>query len=78
MTTKKEKTTEEKIVDAYQRGDSIQGIARDFQVSVDEVLNLTNNQDIAHVVFVGDQIDDPGPHGTINSGKVYKQEFTTN
>lgn len=73
----KEKTVEEKITDAYQRGVSIQEIARQHQVSVDEVLNLTNNQDIMHVAFTGDQIDDPGPMGTINSGKVYKQEFTT-
>lgn len=72
--------TEKKIIDEYQKGKySIIDIARLNNVEVDEVLRLTGNEDIMHVTFVGDQIDDAGPDATVNKqGRTFKQEFSKN
>lgn len=72
-----------KIVDSYNRGEySIVDIARLNNVSVDDVLMATGNEDLMTVTFQGDMIDEnevAGTNATINRrGATYKQSFTKN
>ncbi len=58
---------------------SIQTIARTFNISVEDVLEITDNKDISTVTFVGDLIDASdltGTNATINTGATYKLNFT--
>lgn len=78
---KEGKSRDEQIVDAYQSSrNSIQDIARIFNVSVDHVLNLTGNASLASITFQGDMVDaqEAGPGAVLSYGQEVKIPYTTN
>lgn len=65
----------------YQHGrGSIQDLARIYNVSVDEVLEITGNGELSTVYAQGDLIDasEAGPSAQMNYGKDFKVPFTVN
>lgn len=66
----------ERLNNQHQKGVAIQEIARQNNVSVEDVLTAIGEQELLHVQFTGDQIDDAGPGATINYGKVFKVPYT--
>lgn len=68
------------INEHYQKGEgSIQDIARVYHVSVEEVLHVIGQDEVATVQTVGDQIDasEAGPGATVNyDGKTYNVPFS--
>lgn len=76
-----ELTKEQQIVNAYQTGrQSIQTVARVFDVSVDHVLNLIGEGNLASVRLDGDMIDqtEAGRDVEMNYGKDVSVPFSTN
>ena len=69
-----------RILDDYNNGVAIVDIARRHSIPVEQVLDLTNNNDLLEVSVIGDQIDpeDIGNQGTYNPGVTYKVKYTTN
>jgi hypothetical protein len=77
----KELTTDQKIVKAYQESkNSIQDIARIFNVTVNHVLNLIGEEEMSTVPMGGDLIDqvEAGVGAQLNLGKEVEVPFTTN
>lgn len=74
--------TRTKIKDHYNRGEgSIQDIARVYRVSVADVLDITNNQELKAVTIQGDLIDpqEAMGHGSqFNPGTVVNQNYDLN
>lgn len=74
-----DKKTEETIIKSYQSSkDSIQDIARIYNVPVSLVLNITGNGDLSTVQTSGDLISeqDAGPGAQMNYGKAFAVPFT--
>lgn len=70
-----------KILEHYQKGQgSIQDLARIYKVEVDEVLQITGNEEMSSVTFVGDLIDASEMNGTgqlpNTAGSTYKVKYT--
>ena len=63
----------------YQTGNSIQAIARSYRVSVEEVLRIIDQEELATVELVGDQIspDEVGPNATFNPPQKQRATFST-
>lgn len=69
------------VIDLYQKeGTSIQAIARDHRLSVEEVLTIIGQTDVLTIEGAGDMIgSDEVDDGTeIITSKKFKQEFTIN
>lgn len=69
--------TKKKILEMHnEKGISMQNIARILNISVEEVLIATGNQDMLTVRAMGDQIDDAGPGATIQGPVTFKVPYT--
>lgn len=67
------------IKDMYNRGESIQAIARTERVTVPQVLDIIGRPDLGVIEFHGDLIDqtEAGNGAMINSNRVEPQNFST-
>lgn len=70
-----------KIKTHYQKGEgSIQDIARVYRLSVEEVLDVLNLNDVLEIETSGDLIDqkEAGPEVTLNATTRFRTNFTLN
>jgi hypothetical protein len=61
--------TKKKILEHYQKGQgSIQDLARIYRVSVEQILDLTDNSELKQVTTTGDLVDasEAGPGAQLN------------
>lgn len=68
------------INDHYQKGNSIQAIARSYRLTVEEVLDMIGQGEMKSVTIQGDMIDleEAGPGAQIVTEKTFNVPYTTN
>jgi hypothetical protein len=75
--------TDAKILELYQLGKgSIQDYARIYRCTVEEVLQIVGETDLAEVEMTGDLVDEkelgPSGRGQVNPGEKVEVPFSTN
>lgn len=68
--------TKQKIKDDYIKGQSIQGLANHYRVSVEDVLVIIDQQEMLYVATQGDMIDEnEAGNAPLNHGTTHKIKY---